>query len=224
MKGLFMANEFESEHSEPALLGDVPELNDDFWNGLLDGAYEAPAGAADDLVDTYESGDDASFDETLDDTGHVDDGINTDVIDDDAASALAGDVHDDQDAAGYDGDDKTDGVAPAQDANLASTEGDFEGISDPFAIIDQVIEPVTDVDGTDQSAGTTPDTLDADEPFDTVDAPALDDDTEFMSAEDHRLDSIDSELGVTDSADDLADADGIDDADGLGDLTDFGNF
>lgn len=145
-----MANEFASELPDEAVLGDVPVLDDSFWTSILDGAYNAPEGAADDLVDTYDP--DADVD-AYDDVAEVDtaDGIDHSALDDAAATDTATAM----DASDTAVDDATESETDAATTTTepASSDGEFEGINDPFAIIDQIMEPVTDVEGTGSTVG-----------------------------------------------------------------------
>lgn len=226
MKGLTMADEFESEFPQEALLGDVPELDESFWNSLLDGAFTAPEGVADELVDTYDPDTDAEQFES--DAAAVEptdeDGIDTSVIDDTATMT-------DQDSAAVNSDEptETNSAATSQtEANAQSfSEDDFDVINDPFAIIDQLEELTPDVDSTGSSAGTNTDTdaanpdLPASLDADDVEDPMATEESAEPAQDDH-LNPIDTDARFG-GATDTATADSFGDADIAND-TDFGNF
>lgn len=204
-----MANEHAPELAEEALLGDVPELDDSSWDSLLNGAFSAPEGAADDLVDSYDPDADAEqYDPELADDG-ANDAIDTSLIDD----AAAMNETDSSTAAAAHGDD-TDAAEPQP----AASDDDYEGINDPFAIIDLLEEPVTDVDGTDSASN-----AHEHDALDDVEDPTADSgDDELPGAQDEALDPLEND-GRFDGIDTAGEAEHIDDG-SFDDQSDFGNI
>lgn len=150
-----MSDPNSPQMAEEPLLGDVPSLSDEQWDGMLEDTFIAPPGMADHLVDLF---DDPAGHDPAD---YTDDAIDPDALDDEAVFGDGMDVGAATDASATQDDTVEDAAQPEDDAAAAhessAAEPDSRSIFDDIFTTTEFSDDAAAIDtgefGSDQELG-----------------------------------------------------------------------